>query len=59
MKAAEFIRILFREEVPAFHRLSVRARSPLTPDAQQTSVLYIEVVERINFWTAPPRMQCR
>jgi hypothetical protein len=32
------IRVFFREEVATFHRLSLCARSPLTPGAQRTAV---------------------
>ena len=40
------VRVLFREEVAAFHRLSVCARSPLPPNAQRTAVFCVESVER-------------
>jgi hypothetical protein len=37
--------ILFREEVGAFHRLSMYLRSLLSPNAQWAAVLGIEGVE--------------
>ena len=40
------VRVLFREEVATFHRLSLRVRSPLPPNAQRTAVFCIESVER-------------
>src|SRR5208282_6215767 len=50
------IRILLREKVAALHRLSLRPRSPLPPNAERTTVFCIERVE----WTAlSPQMQHR
>lgn len=40
------VRILFREEVATLHRLAMRVRSPLPPNAQWTAILCIESVER-------------
>jgi len=40
------VRILFREEVATLHRLALRVRSPLPPNAQWTAILCIESVER-------------
>src|SRR5580692_419623 len=50
------IRIFFRKEVAAFHRLTMCARSPLTPDAQRTSVFRVERIERTGLG---PQMQHR
>ena len=40
------VRILFREEVATRHRLPLRVRSPLPPNAQWTAFFCIESVER-------------
>src|SRR5271156_846345 len=50
------IGILFREKVAAFHRLPVRVRSPLPPNAERTAVFCIERVERT---VLSPQMQHR
>jgi len=50
------VRILFREEVATLHRLALRVRSPLPPNAQRTAVLCIESIERA---TLGPQMQHR
>ena len=46
--------ILFREKVPALHRLSVSVRSPLTPDTQWASVFPIKSIEGTTF--RPPTL---
>jgi hypothetical protein len=40
------VRILFREEVATLHRLPLRVRSPMPPNAQWTAIFCIESVER-------------
>ena len=40
------VRILFREEVATLHRLALRVRSPLPPNAQWTAFFCIQSVER-------------
>ncbi len=49
-------RVFFREEVTAFHCLSMHVRSPLPPNAERTPVFCIERVERA---TLGPEMQHR
>jgi hypothetical protein len=46
--------VLLREKVAAFHRLSVRVRSPLPPNSQGASVLSVESVKRA---TLGPQMR--
>lgn len=50
------VRILFREEVATLHRLPLRVRSPLPPNAQWTAIVSIESVERA---TLSPEMEHR
>src|SRR5215472_4097022 len=40
------VRILLRKKVPALHRLSVDARSPLPPNAQGPAIFCVESVQR-------------
>jgi hypothetical protein len=49
-----FVRILFWEKVPAFHRLSASVRSPSPPDAQRTAVF---CVKSIKGTTLGPQVQ--
>src|SRR5260221_9601396 len=47
-------RVFFWEEVATLYRLSLRARSPLSPNAQRPPVLCIE---RVEWATLGPEMQ--
>src|ERR1700723_1231599 len=48
-ESCRIVRILFREEVAAFHRLALRARSPLPPDSERAPVSCVKGVERATF----------
>src|SRR5271170_6205265 len=50
------VRILFRKEVAALHRLSARVRSPLPPDAERPGVFRVKSIERTALG---PEMQHR
>jgi hypothetical protein len=51
-----FGRILFGEEMAAFHRGSLDFRCPFPPDAQRAAVTFIEAIERA---TLSPEVQHR
>src|SRR6266481_9089957 len=40
------VRILFRKKVAALHRPALRPRSPLSPNAERTTIFCVESIER-------------